>query len=105
MTKQDEIEILNRAIQELGADSYIGPWLSQVRDGVEHDIRSDYFPVITLADAERRASEIIDMAKADRESILASAREEKEKIEKRTDEIRQGIWDSLRRAQHAMNDC
>ena len=73
MTKRDELNILAEAIEKLGPDSYLGPWLLNVSDEVERQIRSDFFPMVSLkdtreqcerevADAKKRAQDIIEAA-------------------------------------------
>jgi len=84
LDKAGELAILDSAIRQLGEDSYLGPWLAQVRAEVENCIRSDYFPELTLGGAEQksfdtiaraqtRAGEIIEQAKANAARIEASA--------------------------------
>lgn len=59
MTKQQELDILKSTIQQLGPDSYIGPWLAEQLPGIERDIRSDIQPLVTWADCrERSAAEL-----------------------------------------------
>jgi len=55
MTKLQEIEILDRAINELGPDSYLGPWLKEVRGEVQSLISSDHFPRLSVREAAREA--------------------------------------------------
>lgn len=85
-TKQQEIEILRSAIKQLGADSYLGPWLSSVAAEVEQMIRSDYFPRVSLKESEdlarMEACSIVGHATAKAKGILEIAeRESKEKVE------------------------
>lgn len=63
MTKDQELNILRKAIQDLRIDSYLGKWLNSITDELERDLRSDFIPVLTLAEARDRA-----------ESVLAAAR-------------------------------
>jgi len=72
-TKQQELAILDRAIDHLGPQSYLAPWLSQVKAEVERDIRSDIFPSISLADAREQAAAIIAEAHAQATVILDAA--------------------------------
>lgn len=59
MTKQQELDILKSTIQQLGPDSYIGPWLAEQLPGIERDIRSDIQPLVTWADCrEQTAAEL-----------------------------------------------
>ena len=50
LTKREEIEILRKAIQELGEDSYFGPWLADVCGEAEQLIKSDIIPQISIKD-------------------------------------------------------
>jgi hypothetical protein len=72
MTKQQEIEILRATAAKLGADSYLGPWLSFVIPIVERDIRSDN-PPVTLTPKEH-AAQII----AEAEDVLRRAKSDAE---------------------------
>lgn len=72
MNKQAELTIIDKAIKSLGRDSYLGPWLSSVRDEVERDITSDFLPAITLADA-------VKAGQAKAEQVLAEERAALEK--------------------------
>ena len=94
-TKDEEITILRDAARQLGPLSYAGPWLSQQVDGIERDLRSDFFPQIDLnatrrqceqeaqacaslcaarvASAEKQAAEILRAARAEAERITCRA--------------------------------
>ena len=41
MTKTKEIELLDKTIKRFGPNSYIGPWLSILRDGIVKAIEQD----------------------------------------------------------------
>lgn len=75
MTKQQELDILKSTIQQLGPDSYIGPWLAEQLPGIERDIRSDIRPLVTWADCRERSA-----------AELATARETAAEIRKTTTE-------------------
>ena len=64
ITKAQEIEILNEAIARLGADSYLAPWLSAVKDEVASMIASDIFPDVRLTDAADQVAKAQVDAKA-----------------------------------------
>ena len=94
-TKDEEIAILRDAARQLGPLSYAGPWLSQQVDGIERDLRSDFYPQIDLnatrrdcaqmardaagqceakiASAEKQAAEIVRAARAEAERITCRA--------------------------------
>ncbi len=54
MTKSEELAALDGFIASLPADTYLGPWLRQVRGEVERMIRSDIFPDVSLAEVAAR---------------------------------------------------
>lgn len=62
MTKQQEIDILQAAIDRLGPTSYLGPWLAGVKAEVAQCITGDCFPDISLKDAAMRAKGIVELA-------------------------------------------
>lgn len=78
MNKQAELTILDAAIKKLGSDSYLGPWLANIRHEVERDITSDYFPAITLADAIKAGKAKADEVLASERAALAKERAELE---------------------------
>jgi len=73
LMKADEIQIIDHAINQLGTESYLGPWLTQIRSELIRDLRSDIIPTISLADAEKQVHGILDRAKAQEEKILRAA--------------------------------
>lgn len=76
MTKQKEMEILAKAISDLGELSYLGPWLREISGELERDIRSDLYPTITLAHARAQAARIIAQGQAEALSIRNKAHKE-----------------------------
>lgn len=93
MSKKQELAVLDKAIAELGDESYLGGWLKSVRGEVEVSIRSDIMPesvgisitrsrivceaMVEAAKAD--AKEIVDSAKATERIILANCRDYKER--------------------------
>jgi len=73
LMKADEIQIIDHAITQLGTDSYLGPWLTQIRSELIRDLRSDILPTISLEDAAKQAQGILDLAKAQEDQILRAA--------------------------------
>lgn len=92
MLKAREMQILDEAIKKLGPDSYLGPWLSEVRAEVERDITSDFLPTATLAAARQQADAIRQQAADDAVKVMQAA-------ERRANEIRQTAEDRLTSAQ------
>jgi cell division septum initiation protein DivIVA len=78
MNKKQELAVITAAAAELGEDSYLGPWLTQVADELERDLRSDIVPSISLRDAARQAESIVAAAKQQAAYILAAAQKESE---------------------------
>jgi hypothetical protein len=62
VTKTNELTILDRAITELGPQSYLGPWLSSVRHDVIANIRGDLEPTMLPSEALRQAADIMRAA-------------------------------------------
>jgi cell division septum initiation protein DivIVA len=81
MTKAEELTILDSAINKLGADSYLGPWLNEIRNEVEGLIRADLFPHLSLDAARKNAAETREDARRDAEAIINSAKVKAESIE------------------------
>lgn len=81
MTKDQELAIIDQTIAQLGARSYLGPWLTSIRPELEATIRSDYFPAPILpAEAERRARQIIEDANAQAAETRERATVEAERL-------------------------
>ncbi len=78
MTKNQELAILNEAIAKLGPDSYLGPWLTEVRAEVEAAIRSDVFPTVSLRESCATARATIEQAQEDAKRLRAAAEKLKE---------------------------
>jgi hypothetical protein len=72
-TKQQEINIINQAIRDLGEDSYLGPWLLSVRHELELAIRSDLVPEISLRDTREQCERLVVDANRQANSMLARA--------------------------------
>jgi len=102
-TKRQELEILDKAIAALGPDSYIGPWLAEVRAEVESNIRSDFFPQITLADSQEAVAGIINAAKNEAVRIIAQATLKADVITKNADKHRDNIVSAIYAAQREIN--
>jgi hypothetical protein len=73
LTKGDELQVIDVAIIKLGTDSYLGPWLTQIRSELIRDLRSDILPTISLDDAAKQADEIVKRAASNENQILRTA--------------------------------
>lgn len=80
MNKSEEIELLREVADKLGPNSYCGPWLASVADGVEIEIRGDFFPTPTLAGTRKDCEEMVALAKDKAEQIEADARTKGDKM-------------------------
>lgn len=81
-TKDQEIAILRETIRQLGPLSYCGPWLAQQLDGIERDLRSDFFPQIDRDATIRDCAQMARVAEANaREIEAAGARVAKAKTD------------------------
>jgi hypothetical protein len=81
MNKSAELAVLDEAILKVGRDSYLGPWLAEIRAEVEALIRSDIFPTISLNETSLRREELIKEAREEAGKIVASANRKAEQIE------------------------
>lgn len=85
MTKLDELQTLDRAIAELTMESYLGPFLKQIRSEVAFNIRSDFMPQITIASAVNQVASIIQSANTEAEQILTRAKRDADLIRQSAD--------------------
>lgn len=98
MTKEAEIAILAKAAIALGNGSYIGPWLSSIISELESDLRSDFVPVITLAEARKRAADIQKEARDKASALVGDALRDADKAITEAHERRQRILASAKQA-------
>jgi len=103
ITKAQELEILDKAIEHLGPASYLGPWLTEVRSEVESSIRSDFFPEITIADSVERGNQLIARAKSDAAAIVAAAEGRAKEIVLSAQRTRDNIASAIHAAQREIN--
>lgn len=111
MTKNQELEILDKTIAALGADTYCGPWLATIRFEVEQSLRSDIFPDFSLREARIECARLKDET-----TVLCKTMRDKGEVEnmrlraeafKKADEIASihaaGVKESLRQAKWALD--
>lgn len=102
MTKQQEIDILSAAIKQLGPDSYLGPWLAQIKAGVIDLVKNDIFPDITPNDAIETGNRLIARATCDAIGIIADATAKAGAIIKDADAHRETVAQAIRSARSAL---
>ena len=102
MTKNQELEILRKAIAELGTASYLGPWLASVTCELERDLMSDFIPLLTLADARKAQDELLHSAQSAAATTRQKAEREADQIKgeaiKEAQRIRAGVRHDLQKA-------
>jgi cell division septum initiation protein DivIVA len=79
-TKDQELAILDEAIKKLGNNSYLAPFLTEVRGEAEQSMRSDIYPEISLARATKAAKNITDYADNTAKNIRDKATAEAQQI-------------------------
>ncbi len=93
MDKATELARLDSFIATLPDDTYLKPWLRQVRGEIETLIRGDIIPYVSLKDARDQVTTMLaeahagisrteENAKRHAQSIIESAKTEAAKIEK-----------------------
>jgi cell division septum initiation protein DivIVA len=102
MTKEKEIAILTKAASDLGTASYCGTWLASIIWELERDLRSDFLPVLTLAEARKRADDLLVEAQAKAEQIRQTAQRQADKLQQEAiteaQRIRAGVRHDLQKA-------
>jgi len=98
LMKADEIQIIDHAITQLGTDSYIGPWLTQIRSELIRDLRSDILPTISLDDAAQQAEWIVRRAEVKEDQIVQAAEIEAGQIMMRAEREATRVRDIIRDA-------
>jgi ElaB/YqjD/DUF883 family membrane-anchored ribosome-binding protein len=80
MTKDEELAILDATILKFGTNSYLGPWLMSMRQGIEKDMRDDVEPTNTLIWYRNHCQAMLTAAKEYAESVGEQARQTADKI-------------------------
>ncbi len=78
MTKQQELNILGKAIDELGENSYLGPALRHLLPEIENNLRCDIEP--DIVSEIRRLENQVDELRGHKDSLEATVRQETEKL-------------------------
>jgi cell division septum initiation protein DivIVA len=118
MTKAEEMQRYDDFVRKLPQDSYLRPWLAEIRDEVEADLRCDIFPSHTPRETQARcrilhqdtASFIrkqLDRKRADAHRIIAEAKAEAKRIteqaERDAERIRNEIGGDIIRLRRALD--
>lgn len=104
MTKQDELQVLAKAIAELGPDSYLGPWLSEVQNEVGQLIQSDFPVRISVIAASKEAARLVTEATERAKQLRDDAEREATRRIKEVDErIQYRKLEAIRHLQRAID--
>lgn len=80
MTKDEELAILDATILKLGTNSYLGPWLMSMRQGIEKDMRADHEPTFTMAWYRNHCEQMVKAATDFANHVREQAQEQADKI-------------------------
>ena len=108
LTKADELSALRRLAEQLGPNSYLGPWLQDALPYLSDSLSSDIHPIsarrlhqqatadralglITMQRAQTEARELLDSARHKADVLLQQATADAERITSRA-------WQAIRLA-------
>ena len=89
ITKKEELEIITETIAKLGEQSYLGPWLLQIRHELESMMRADSFPCISLTESAEDVAKILAKAEQKADEIKVAAKHRAEDRERLVDDARE----------------
>jgi hypothetical protein len=101
-TKAQEIEILEETIQKLTPNSYLGPWLVEVKAELQAMMAADSFPCVSLTESAEQAERITAQAERKAEQIVTNAKHEAESRETLTERERERARTLIREATNAL---
>lgn len=105
-TKQEEIDAVRQLAAALGPNSYLGPWLNSIACELDDSLRSDFYPLITLAESHRQATEvaqrIVADAKDQADTIVKNAEREANKIKQNAGQWRAFVLGAIHQAKAAI---
>lgn len=84
MTKTDEIALLDATIKRFGEQSYLGPWLAEIRQDLVADISNDVSPTPLLPSKARTHARLI-VEKAERDAAETRKKADEYEIKVRDD--------------------
>lgn len=111
-TKAEELAAVRALAEQLGPNSYLGPWLADALPWLEDQLRCDYFPQRARAMAEEAARvkaeaccdaiAIRQTAQLEARRLLegtsAQAEQLKAQAEAEAERIRGRVWNAIRQA-------
>jgi cell division septum initiation protein DivIVA len=108
LTKAEELSALSHLAEQLGPNSYLGPWLQDALPYLSDNLRSDIYPIsarqlhqqatadrvlglMTMQQAQTEARELLDSARHKADVLLRQATADAERITSRA-------WQAIRLA-------
>jgi len=88
-TKAQEIKILEETIKKLTPDSYLGPWLAEVKSELQAMMAADSFPCVSLTESAEQAERITAQAERKADEIIANAKRDANDRERLVDDQRE----------------
>ena len=104
MNKDQEIKHFNHFVENYPEDSYLKPWLLQVRYELERNLRSDMIPSISLNDAQKIAEKIIEEAQTKAKLIVINAEKAEKETLQRIENVHNHAGSVLRSALRNLNE-
>lgn len=118
MTKSEEMQRYDEFLRKLPEDSYLRPWLTDIRDQVETDLRNDIIPEHTPRESYHQCQQIrkeaaadirkqLDEKRRDADRLITTARTEAKRItgaaESEAKEIRRTFHSDVYQLRQALN--
>ena len=107
MTKQQELFILDAAIAKLGMDSYLGPWLKDVRASAEADMTNDVVVSPSLSHTRELCRDLVERTTKSNIELVAQAKAAADKTKREADvyvsNLRYCALHALRQALEKLN--
>jgi len=95
MTKDQELQTVRDAIDKLGNNSYLGPFLREQMPFFESALRSDMLPT-PLSEAHKLADEVVMEARKTAQNMVENAMREANSIIEKARQEREMIREQLR---------
>jgi hypothetical protein len=89
ITKDQEIKILEETIQKLTPNSYLGPWLTEVKAELQAMMRADSFPCVSLTESAEQAGRILARAEREADQMVTNAKQRAEDRERLVEDQRE----------------
>ncbi len=108
MTKTQELDLLDATIEAYGRDSYLGPWLQDVKGEVEREVTSDFTVTPTLTETRRTCERMLADAKTEAETIITRAKSAvkamTDKAHEENSRWRQYLLNEIHKAEKALTE-